>query len=1098
MRIGSLVRKTMPVQGPRGRTRGRTRPGWRAFQGTFRSLAPGAVVLGAVALVILIGSPARAQTSTTGEVRGVVVDTAGAPVAAAIVTISGPTLQGTAGDITGADGSYEIGSLPPGLYTLTISQAGAQISRSNVLVQLGKVSRVNIRFQPAAIQGEVIEIRGRAPMIDQGSTKIGVTLSESDGANLPTGRNFDALLETAPGAQADRFGVSFNGSTSPENTYLIDGMNATDVGFGLASLSLPMEFVQEMEVISGGYGADYGRSSGGVVNVITKSGSNELHGSVFGYLAPGALAGSTRFLPNENNSIVFHRNLSYRSDFGAELGGPLIRDKLWFHAGFSPSLQSVDTDRVITRFLDADGNQQPDRAPGGSIAYQELDRRTIDVPAQVYYFTGKVTYAASPEHRGWVSMFGNPSSNDVVFDDFAVGPDETLFIHERKGVAAGVAHWTSDVLDGDGQFQATFGVQRGRDKQDPGLPGGELQSFRFQDTLPLENFAQYEGAGMPEACLNDAADGFINCPVTNYQVGGIDFFNFDVTVRMHGTLAYRHILDALGRHRVKVGVDVEDNRFDSRTDFSGGARWWTFAGILPDVSAPTRWRFIQPDAEGDIACGLDTDGDGAPDGLCSENAQGRLANTRTLNFGAFVQDSWTILPNLTVELGLRYERQALGSADEIAGLEDPFSGDTVGDTAVTLNNIAPRAGVIYDWTNEGRSRLFGHWGRYFESVPMDLNARGFSGETLDITIYDPTTCSDPLMDPGGYDCDAAGALGVIQQGGSKLVAPGLGGQYMDEIVAGVEYEPVPDLKVGAIYIHRDLGRAIEDVAPDGVTYVLANPGEVDRGAVADLREQAEAARAGGDTNEAARLERAANAYEGVGNFDRPRRVYDALELSLVKRFSRQWTGRLSYTYSALRGNFAGLFSPDTEQLDPNFTSVYDLPELMFNRDGRLPGDLPHQVKLDAYYQLPVEGVGTFVFGGRARGVSGRPHNYLASHPVYGQGEAFLLPRGSGERNPFSTGFDLQLAYGRSLGGGMGVELFLSVFNVLNQQLTRRRDELYTFDIADPIGGGDQADLAHAKNKFSPDGRVVSKNPNFDNATELQAPVSIRFGARVTF
>lgn len=1084
MRIGSLVRKTMIVRRPPGMARDRMRLGRRTFQ----SLVLGVIGFGSMAL---IAPAARAQTSTTGEVRGVVVDEAGAPVADAIVNISGPALQGTAGDVTGADGSYELGNLPPGLYTITVSQAASQFSRSNVLVQLGKVSRVNIRFRPVVIQGEVIEIQGRAPLIDQGSTKTGVTLSESDVGSLPTGRNFDELLEIAPGAQPDRFGTSFGGSTSPENSYLIDGMNATGVDFGLATLSLPIEFVREVEVISGGYGAEYGRSSGGVVNVITKSGSNEFHGSVFGYLTPGALSAGTRFLPNETSSIVFQRNLDYRSDFGFELGGPLLPDKLWFHAGLSPSLQRQDADRVVTRFFDADGDQQSDRAPDGSIAYEELDRRTIGVPAQVYYFTGKLSYAAGPAHRGWVSMFGNPGSNDLVFDDFAVGPDETLFIHERKGVVAGVAHWTSDVLDGDGQFQATFGVQRGRDKQDPGLPGGELQSIRVLDTVPLEQFAQYEGTELPDACRDDAADGFTNCPVTNYQVGGIDFFNFDVTVRTHGTLAYRHIVDALGRHRLKVGVDAEDNRFDSRTDFSGGARWWLTGG------GALRIRFIRPDPAGDIPCGIDADGVDGRDGLCSQDSQGRLADTRTLNLGAFVQDSWTILPNLTVELGLRYERQSLGAAEQIAGLEDPFSGGTVGDTAVALNNIAPRAGVIYDWTNEGRSRVFGHWGRYFESVPMDLNARGFSGETLDFTGYDAATCGN-RPDTGAYDCAGPGDP-FLQLGGSKLVAPGIGGQYMDEIVAGVEYEPVPDLKVGAIYIHRGLGRAIEDVSPDGgTTFVLANPGEVDRGAVADLRAQAEQARAGGDMNEAARLERTAAAYEAVGNFDRPRRVYDALELSMVKRFSQQWTGRVSYTYSQLRGNFAGLFSPDTNQLDPNFTSVYDLPELMFNRDGRLPGDQPHQVKLDGYYQLPVEGVGTFVVGGRARGVSGRPNNYLAGHPVYGQGESFLLPRGSGERNPFATGFDLQLAYVRSLGGGMGVELFASVFNVFNQQLTRRRDELYTFDVADPIGGGDLQDLAHAKDKLSADGRVVTRNPNFDNATELQSPVSVRVGARVTF
>jgi hypothetical protein len=1063
-------------------------------------IVPGLLALGVLApgVTALVAPAARAQAPTTGSVRGVVVDAGGAPVAGAIVRLRGPALQGAVAAVTGADGSYELDNLPSGLYALTVTQAGARVSRSNVLVQLGTVSRVNVTFQPAAAAGEpgeVIEIEGRVPLIDQGSTKTGITISSIDVASVPVGRNFDELLEIAPGAQPDRFGTAFGGSTSPENSYLIDGVNTTDVAFGLATLTLPIEFVREMEVISGGYGAEYGRSSGGVVNVVTKSGGNELHGSVFGYLTPGALTGSTRFLPNENSSIVFQRDLDYRGDFGAELGGPLIPDHLWFHAGVSPSLQRENADRVITRFFDADGNLQPDRAPDGSIAYEELARRTISAPTEIYHFTSKLSYAASPEHRGSLSFFGNPSSNDLVFDEFAVGPDETLLIHERRGVVAGVARWTSDVLAGIGQVQATFGVQRGRDKQDPALPGGDAPAFRFQETLPLSNFALYED--VPAACLEQDGDmdAFVDCPVTNYQVGGIDIFNFDETVRLHGTVAYRHILDAVGRHRVKIGLDVEDNYFDSRSSFSGGVRWWTFAGIL-DVPAPTSFRFLQPDEDGDIPCGIDVDVDQMPDGLCSAKSQGRLANVRTVNLGTFVQDSWTILPNLTVELGLRYERQSLGSAEQIAGLVDPFSGEPVGETAVTLNNLAPRAGVIYDWTNEGRSRVFGHWGRYYESVPMDLNARGFSGETIGIVFYDPSVCGDPLADPGAYGCDDAGVQGGFQLGGSKLVAPGIGGQYLDEIVTGVEYEPVRDIKIGAIYMHRDLGRAIEDVSPDGGnTFVLANPGEVDTDAVAALRARAEVT---ADPIEQARLARAAAAYEAVGDFDRPRRTYDALELSMAKRFSRQWTARLSYTYARLTGNFAGLFSPDTNQLDPNFTSVYDLPELMFNRYGRLPGDQPHQLKLDAYYQLPVARVGTFVFGGRVRGASGQPHNYLASHNIYGQGESFLLPRGAGERNPFSTAFDLQLAYARELSRGMGMELFVSVFNLFDQQLTRRRDALYTFDVADPIGGGDLQDLAHAKNEFSPDGRVVSVNPNFDNAIELQSPVSVRFGARVTF
>jgi outer membrane receptor protein involved in Fe transport len=1050
-----------------------------------KSTSRPALALGLLALVLgaLAATPAQAQAPTTGSVRGVVTDQGGAPLAGAIVSIRGAALQGTADVFTEGDGSYQLDQLPPGIYTLTVTYGNAQISRSNVLVQLGKVVRINLRTRGDT--GEVIEVRGRAPMVDQGSTKTGVTLSEEDLLRLPVGRNFDDLLEIAPGAQPDRFGTSFGGSTSPENSYLIEGTNVTDVGFGLATLTLPTEFLREVEIITGGYGAEYGRSSGGVINAVTKSGSNELHGSVFGYFTPGELTGNTRFLPNENNSIVFQRDLDYRSDFGFEVGGPLVEDTLWFHVGFSPSLQSLDADRIITRFFDADGNGQADRRADGTIAYDEVDRRKIDVPARTYFFTSKVSYAASPEHRGSLTVFGNPSNNDLLFDDFAVGPDNTLLIEERRGGLAGVARWTSDVLDGDGQLELIAGVQRGRDKQSPALPGGEFPAVRFQETQPLSEMFE----DVPPECMASPND----CPVTNYQIGGIDVFSVDESTRIGGAATYRHIFEALGRHRLKVGVDYEDNRFDSSTAFTGGTRWWSVAGV--------GWlgiEFLQPDPEGDIPCGIDADGDGTADSLCSRGDGGREADTQTTNIGAFVQDSWTILPNLTVELGMRYERQAVGAAEQIVGMTDPFSGEVVGDTALALNNFAPRAGVIYDWTNEGRSRVFGHWGRYHESIPMDLNARGFSGETIDVTLYEDASCGDPFQ-PETFDCDRGAAIPIQQFGGSKLVAPGIGGQYMDEIVAGVEYEPLPDVKVGLVYTHRALGRAIEDVSPDGgTTYVLANPGEFDAGAVADLRGRADDARADGDVVTADRLDRVANAYEGVGNFDRPRRIYDALELSVVKRFSQRWMTRASYTYSRLSGNFAGLFSPDTNQLDPNFTSVYDLPELMFNRDGRLPGDQPHQLKLDSYYQLPVAGVGNFVIGGRVRGVSGRPHNYLASNLAYGNGESFLLPRGSGEPNPLSTSFDLQLAYGRPLSKDLGVELFVSVFNLFNQQITRRRDEIYTFDVADPIGGGDRRDLEHAKDEFSPDGRVVVKNPNFDNPTELQLPVSVRFGARLTF
>ncbi len=1049
-----------------------------------------AALLGLLVAALLgsLAAPVQAQI-TAGTVRGVVTDADNArPIPGAQVVIDGPSLQQAVVVETGVAGDYEITGLPPGTYSLSISLGALEAVRPNVLVLLGKVVRVDIAIDTATATGELIEITGAPPLIDQGSTKTGVTITEDYTRNIPVGRNFDDVLELAPGAQADAFGTSFGGATSPENSYIIEGLDVTGIGFGLAELSLPIEFVREVEIISGGYGAEYGRATGGIANVVLKSGSNDWHGSVFSYFTPGQLAGETTLLPDESTAIVFRRDLGYSLDLGADISGPIIPDKLWFYAGVSPSLASVDADRVITGFRDRDGDGRFDRDPSGALAYEQLDSRTIAVPVRAYNFAGNLTFAAAPGHNGHLAVFGNPGTNDLIFDEFAVGPDNTLLFEEERGALAAVARWGSRFFDGAGQLDARLGIYRARDIQTPKLDGGEVRSFRFQETRPLADFSMFEP--IPDGCTS----GRFECPVTNYQVGGVDVYTQDESQRIMADVSYRHIVEAAGRHRFKVGADVAQNRFDSQVQFSGGERWWNFPGF-----APARFRFIQPGEGGAVPCGADVDGDGVPDGSCVAGPGGREATAETLTTGLYVQDSWTVLSNLTVNAGLRYERQAIGAADEVAGLVDPFSGEVVPDQAVAFNNLSPRAGVIYDWTNQGRSRLFGHVGRYYESIPMDLNARGFSGETFDITFFDPSTCGDPFV-PESYGCDAGGALGGLQLGGSKLVAPGLKGQHVDEFMAGVEYEPVPNLKVGATYVRHELGRAVEDVSPDGgATFILANPGEIDADEIAATRAQADAAEAAGDMAEAARLDNLAQVYEGVGRFDKPRRTYDALELSLTRRFSQRFMARASYTYARLRGNFPGLFSPDTGQLDPNFTSMYDLPELMVNRDGSLPAERPRQVKLDAYYKLPLAAIGTFTVGSRVRAVSGRVRNHLGGNLAYGEGESFLLPRGSGGRNPLTTTFDAHLAYSRAITEDIGLELFVAVFNLFNQQATLRTDEIYTFETADPIAGGDLEDLDHLKSNLDPSsGQTVSRNPNYQNPVAVQNPVRVRFGLRLVF
>ncbi|MEM9493472.1 MAG: carboxypeptidase regulatory-like domain-containing protein, partial [Myxococcota bacterium] len=339
--------------------------------------------------LLMMASTATAQT--TGKVRGVVTEAdTGNPVVGATIVISGPALQGTQAEITDGAGTYNIANIPPGVYLVTVYYAEAQFERPNVVVRLGKTAQINIKVDTSAGKGETIQLEGRAPLVDQGSTKTGRTITPDFTENVPTGRTFGAVLGTAAGSQSDLYGVSFGGSTSAENIYIIEGLNTTDPAYGLQSTDLPGEFVQETELITGGYNAEYGRSTGGIINVITKSGSNEFHGSVFGYFTPGQLRADEVPTPREGEAIDTVTELNYNWDIGAELGGPIIKDKLWFHVGFNPSFQNTDLHRVVNTQVDADGDNVPDVDGNGFPVLNELARQTRQITRQTLYFTAKL------------------------------------------------------------------------------------------------------------------------------------------------------------------------------------------------------------------------------------------------------------------------------------------------------------------------------------------------------------------------------------------------------------------------------------------------------------------------------------------------------------------------------------------------------------------------------------------------------------------------------------------------------------------------------------------------------------------------------------
>jgi hypothetical protein len=1079
-----------------------------------------AIRLVLIALVVTTAVPARAQT--TGGISGVVRDSAegGAPLPGATVVVTSAKTGAVQYAETDENGAYEMTNLDPGVYSVLFKFVDVTVRSAEVIVRLGKVTPMHAKINTDLVgkKGEIVDMHGKAPTVDVGSTKQSTSVGREYFDTVPVpGRTWAESTGIAPGSAGDLYGVGFSGSSSLESRQIIDGVDTTGLNFGEASDSLITDFLEEMEIITGGYNAEYGRSTGGIVTAVTKTGGNAWHGSVFATGTTAAFTASSRRAAEQQTSLEADVNLAYDADMGVEVGGPILKDKLFFYGGLSPQFRKFDVERVTQRRVDRDQNGQPDVDDNGFFVYEELDRQTIADTSTSYQYLGKINYVLDASNQGQISASGTPTFGTRV--GIRGEPSATRRSFSRLTTDVG-AKWTSKLNDNRTQIEAVLGWHRvGRFSESiapetNGIPG---QNIVFADLsaigLDRESNATLDGcrnAGLPD----DDYPLIPNCPDDGfgYAIGGIGALQDDTEERRSLKLAGSHRVRAAGHHVLKAGADVEDNRATVPRHFTGDAFYTVF--LQNQLTAPRieANRYVTIDALGDNQCGFAEGPDGSPDPdqpiRCDYLSGAGPVTGHTVNWSAFVQDSWSIRPNFTLNAGLRYEEQRLRYAKELQNSIDPITGDNLGKNALVMNNMwAPRLGVIYDPTKQGRSKMYGHWGRFYESIPMRINERSFGGETFLQSIYDIGQCGDPDPtkgngpDPLECDPDESPALGYNLFGAGTIVAPGVKPQYMDEVLAGVEYELLEDLRVGAAYKNRRLGRVLEDVSTDNAdTYVIANPGEFDVDEENKLRKQIDALDADDPLRE--KLEHRLELFQGIRQFDKAKRDYNAVELIVNKRFSGRLFVQAAYTYSRTNGNFPGLFSPETGQLDPNITSQFDLVELMSNRDGPLPQDRPHYFKFDGSYRWDLGRAGMLTTGARFRALSGTPIDALGTHYLYGRGETYLIPRGSVGRTPFDNELDLRVRFTRKIGRGMAIELWADVFNVLNNQSTILVDEEYTLDPTLPISGGSMDDLVYLKRTDFNSG-VVTPNPatrkqNFRNTSQRLTPMSARFGARLTF
>jgi carboxypeptidase family protein/TonB-dependent receptor-like protein len=1034
-------------------------------------------------------SPAWAQTIGVATLSGKVFDTSTkAPLADTVVTVTSPALQGEQTVVTDGTGFYRIPNLPPGDYTLRVEgDRYRPYARAGVALRANITVRLDVELLPETLSAEEVTVVGRPPTVDVGSTTSGLNVNAEVIQRLPlappSGKNgasssFEQLAELAPTGGSDLYGGSMAGSTSPENGYLVDGVSVAEPAVGLAGSPVTLEFIKEANLVTGGYLPEYGRSQGGVFDVVTKSGSNDFHGSIFANVTP--IVADPKLIQRQT-SISGTRKLVSTQNLGVSLGGPIIKDKLWFFTGFQAAntvfnirrdLNAFLTNADGSRALDQDGLGIPVPIPGAS--------RNLRASGRQYQAMLKFDYRIDQNNQ--LSVSGRTVVNRSGGDGyFAIDPQQGLpetvnaagrpnsLITRRPSESYDViAKWSNASMNKRLLFDATVGGHFESNTGATGLPsdGSELGSTEGLAGLPRVNYlrsvpsfhrlTEFETLPNGALCADVGAES-VRCPVTSYAAGGTNLITQAKLYRAQTREVITYLFEGLGHHAVKVGGELEYTQVTNQTGYSG-------LQSLNENGSGSAWLTVR--------------GFGGATGPDQAYMLSKLDFTvRSFAVGAFAQDSWNIMDRVTLNAGIRYDTQTLYTHQGNVALSMP-------------NQFAPRLGVIYDPTQQGKAKLFTSFAIYYQSVPLRLAYRGGSGEPRLISSV-PTSACDPTDRAQVYnECLDTSLKRTVNNGtnspdlyyryraGRTFVDPDLKPQSSNEFQAGGEYEIIPQGRLGATYLRKWTNAVIEDMSRDeSATYFIGNPG-----------------------------------YGIAKDFPKAERIYDAGIVHFTKTFADNWLAQASYTLAYLRGNWEGFFRAQNGQLDPSTNSDFDLRSLVVNRTGPLAADRRHELKFFAAKDWELDKHSRLTTGLSYRSRSGSPTNFLARHILYGAQNVFLLPRGEGERLPWVHNVDAHLAYALYRTKEQSLQVTVDIFNLFNFQAATQRDETYTDQSVDPIIGAPSNPYLPGQNKkYINEGLIRStddsvpvftnadgRNPNFGRPTQYQDPLQVRFGIRTTF